>query len=57
MKNRLILAKDLLKDEGIIVVTIDNYEFGPLTLLMDEMGIAACPSRITSVSVTPTMIG
>lgn len=37
MKNRLILAKDLLKDAGIIVVTIDNYEFGPLTLLMDEI--------------------
>ena len=37
MAKRLNLARDLLKDDGIIVVTIDDYEVAPLTLLMDEI--------------------
>ena len=37
MKKRLILAKSLLKEEGIIVVTIDDYEIATLTLLMNEI--------------------
>lgn len=37
MEKRLILARTLLKDTGIIVVTIDDYEVATLTLLMDEI--------------------
>ena len=37
MSKRLMLAKDLLRDEGIIVVTIDDYEVAPLTLLMNDI--------------------
>lgn len=37
MSKRLRLAKNLLKDTGIIVVTIDDHEIGNLTLLMDEI--------------------
>ena len=37
MKKRLVLAKSLLKEEGIIVVTIDDYEIATLTLLMNEI--------------------
>jgi len=34
---RLNLAKSLLKHDGIIVITIDDYEIGTLRLLMDEI--------------------
>ncbi len=34
---RLNLAKSLLKPDGIIVITIDDYEIGPTRLLMDEI--------------------
>ncbi len=37
MSKRLRLAKNLLKDEGIIIITIDDYEFGNLNLLMNEI--------------------
>ena len=37
MDKRLRLAKSLLKEEGIIVVTIDDYEVATLTLLMNEI--------------------
>lgn len=37
MEKRLRLAKSLLKDEGIIVITIDDYEIATLTLLMNEI--------------------
>ena len=37
MYQRLIVAKDLLKDTGIIVVTIDDYEVAPLKLLLDDI--------------------
>lgn len=37
MEKRLKLAKSLLKEEGIIVVTIDDYEIATLTLLMNEI--------------------
>lgn len=37
MAKRLELAKSLLKDDGIIVVTIDDYEVSTLTLLMNEI--------------------
>ena len=32
-----LLARRLLKNTGIIVVTIDDYEFASLRLLMDEV--------------------
>ena len=37
MGKRLKLAKSLLKEDGIIVVTIDDYEIATLTLLMNEV--------------------
>ncbi len=37
MRVRLVLAKQLLKDTGIITVTIDDYELFTLGMLMDEI--------------------
>jgi len=37
MSKRLRLAKNLLKDNGAIIVTIDDYEIHSLGLLMDEI--------------------
>ncbi len=37
MQKRLVLAKKLLKNTGIIIVTIDDYEYATLKLLMDEI--------------------
>lgn len=37
IKRRLVIAKSLLKETGIIVVTIDDYEIAPLRLLLDEV--------------------
>lgn len=37
MNKRLKLAKNLLKQSGIIIVTIDDYEIHTLRLLMDEI--------------------
>jgi len=37
MYKRLKLAKNLLKHDGFIVVSIDDYELHPLGLLMDEI--------------------
>jgi len=37
MKKRLLLAKNVLADDGIICVTIDDYEVARLTLLMEEL--------------------
>jgi adenine-specific DNA-methyltransferase len=37
MEKRLKLAKNLLKKDGVIIVTIDDYEVFTLGLLMDEI--------------------
>lgn len=37
MKKRLIIAKELLKDDGLIFVSIDDYEQAYLKVLMDEI--------------------
>ncbi len=37
MAKRLELSKHLLKDSGMIIVTVDDYEIGSLRLLMDEI--------------------
>jgi adenine-specific DNA-methyltransferase len=37
MKARLVIAKNLLKETGIIVLTIDDYEIENITLLMNEI--------------------
>ena len=37
MNKRLRLAKNLLKDDGIIIATIDDYEVFPFGMLMDEI--------------------
>jgi adenine-specific DNA-methyltransferase len=37
IKRRLVIARKLLRDTGIIVVTIDDYEFAQLKLVMDDV--------------------
>lgn len=37
MKNRIDVAKDLLREDGVLVVTIDDYEYAHLKLLCDEV--------------------
>ena len=37
MNSRLKLSKNLLKQDGVICVTIDNHEVGRLILLLDEI--------------------
>lgn len=37
MNARLLISKDLLSENGIIVVTIDDYEVENLTLLMNQI--------------------
>jgi len=37
MKNRLEIARDLLKNDGVIFIQIDNNEYGYLNVLMDEI--------------------
>ncbi|MDP2670966.1 MAG: site-specific DNA-methyltransferase [bacterium] len=37
MHKRLILAKNLLKQDGVLIVTIDDNEFSSLGLLLDEI--------------------
>jgi adenine-specific DNA-methyltransferase len=37
MEKRLLLAKELLKDDGVICVTIDDYEVSRLLMLMESI--------------------
>lgn len=37
MKNRISVAKDLLKDEGFIAIAIDHFELGYLIVLTDDI--------------------
>ncbi len=37
MEKRLKLARTLLKEDGVIVITIDDYEIATLTLMMNEI--------------------
>lgn len=37
MSKRLRLAKNLLKEDGVLVLTIDDYEIFPVGLLLDEI--------------------
>ena len=37
MKNRLVIAKDLLSDDGVIFVQCDDNEQAYLKVLMDEV--------------------
>lgn len=37
MQKRLELAKNLLKDDGVIFISIDDNEFAQLKLLCDEI--------------------
>jgi adenine-specific DNA-methyltransferase len=49
MANRLRLTKSLLKDDGIIIVAIDDYEIHTIRFLMDE--IFQENNRLGSVTV------
>jgi adenine-specific DNA-methyltransferase len=37
MKNRLEVAKDLLTENGVVVIAVDDYEYAHLKLLCDEV--------------------
>lgn len=37
MKNRLVVARELLSDEGVIFLSIDRNEFAELKVLLDEI--------------------
>jgi adenine-specific DNA-methyltransferase len=37
MKKRLLIAKRLLKPDGVLIVTVDDYEGATLALLIDEV--------------------
>lgn len=37
LNKRILLSKNLLKPSGIFVITIDDYEIGPVRLLMDSI--------------------
>ena len=51
MSKRLKLAKNLLKDDGIIVVTIDSYELFTLGLLMDDPSFFGEKNRLGIITV------
>lgn len=38
MKKRLAIAKDLLKDDGVMIVTIDDYEIFSLLGILENLG-------------------
>ncbi len=38
MYNRLKIARKLLKKNGVLIITIDDYELPRITMLMDDMG-------------------
>lgn len=49
MKNRLLLAKRLLKNDGAIFVHIDHHELGYINVLMDE--IFGVENKVQIISV------
>lgn len=49
MKNRLEVAKKLLKEDGMICIQLDHHEFGYLNVLMDE--IFGIENKVQQVSV------
>lgn len=54
MKNRLTLAKRLLRDDGAIFVQIDHHELGYLNVLMDEIfGIENKVQIISAKTASP----
>ncbi|MFA5133567.1 MAG: site-specific DNA-methyltransferase [Patescibacteria group bacterium] len=58
MKNRLEVAKDLLRNDGLIFVQIDDVEYGYLRVLMDEIfSRENYISTITVKSKTPSGVG
>src|SRR5882724_9072605 len=61
MKKRLMLARALLKPEGIMVVTIDDYEVHHVRMLIEHgipgMSVAGAVAIKTSPSGRPTLRG
>jgi adenine-specific DNA-methyltransferase len=61
MKKRLLLAKPLLKPEGIMIVTIDDYEVHHLRMLIEHeipgLSVAGAVAIKTSPSGRPTLRG
>jgi len=54
MKNRLKVAKDLLRDDGIIFIQCDNNEVSHLKVLMDEIKKITFVNIISVKSSTPS---
>ncbi len=55
MKNRLEVAKELLRDDGFIAIAIDHYELGYLISIADE--IYGQENRIGIISVVNNPMG
>lgn len=53
MKKRLILARTLLKSDGVLIVTIDRNEAQHLSLLLEEMLPTASVQPVT-ICITPS---
>lgn len=53
MNKRIRLAKNLLKDDGIFVLTIDDYEIFPVGLLLDEIFGEENRIGILAIEVNP----
>jgi len=59
MQKRLVIAKELLTDDGVIFVSIDDNEFAQLKLLLDsifdENNFVGCLPRVTKKSGKSTL--
>jgi len=55
MKNRLTIAKDLLRNDGFIAIAIDHYELGYLITLTDE--IYGQENRLGIISIVNNPMG
>ncbi|HCB56139.1 TPA: hypothetical protein DEP26_04200 [Candidatus Uhrbacteria bacterium] len=53
MEQRLRLSKTLLKDDGVIIVTIDDYELYNLGLLMDQIFGEERRMGVVAVEINP----
>ena len=54
MQKRLQLAKELLKDDGIIFISIDDIEFANLKLLCDSVFSESCFVSTITVEISKT---
>lgn len=53
MSKRLLLARNLLKDDGVLFLTIDDYEIFQIGLLLDEIFGEANRMGIVAIEINP----